>query len=142
LVYYVNHARIRDRQRFVHELGGMAKELQDRWEDGLLCALAQERLLHMAIEAVTDIGSDLIDGFMMRDASSYEDIIEVLRGEGAVDEGLARYLTELVSLRKPLVQEYYAFGRGGRHPLLEDLPVMLREFARQVDQFIESQPLK
>ena len=142
MVYYVNHSRIRERQRFVQELAGMAWELMDRWEDGLVCTLAQERILHMAIEAVTDIGSDLIDGFMMRDASSYEDIIEVLRGEGAVDDGLARYLQELVSLRKPLVQEYYAFSRDGLYPLLKDLPDQLSKFVWQVDQFIESQPLK
>lgn len=142
MVYYVNHSRIRERLQFMQELSGLGRQLLERWEDGWLCSLAQERLMHMAIEAVTDVGSDLIDGFMMRDASSYEDIIEVLRGEGAVDDDLARYLHDLVSLRKPLVQEYDSFERHSRHPLLEHLPERLPQFVRQVDRFIESQPLK
>ena len=39
----------------------------------------------------------MIDGFIMRDASSYEDIVEVLREEGVFDDSLGADLHELVN---------------------------------------------
>jgi uncharacterized protein YutE (UPF0331/DUF86 family) len=67
----------------------------------------------------------------MRDASSYEDIVEILRGENVLSAELARYLSDLVKLRKPLMQDYVSFPRDGLHPLMDAL-------ARRMEQFNES----
>jgi len=101
--------------------------------------LAQERALHLAIEIVTDIGSYLIDGFIMRDASSYEDIIEITSGEGVFPESIVPELLELVRLRKPLVQDYYSWKSSELHPLLKKLPALLVEFKVAVEQYIEKE---
>lgn len=143
MVYYVNYDQIRLRQRFLSELAEAAEELDRTWTNGnVLQAYAQERILHLAIEAVTDIGSLLIDGFMMRDAGSYEDIIDILRGEEVVDAPLAGLLSELVRERKRLVQDYLRLDRAAKHPGLSSLPEALRAFSGQVDRFIDRQPLK
>lgn len=143
MVYYVKYDEIRQRQRFLSELADAAEKLNREWSDAApYSAYAQERMLHLAIESVTDIGSLLIDGFMMRDAGSYEDIIEILRGEEVMDEDVAARLTDLIRLRKPLIQDYIGFDRASRHPLLADLPDTLRAFSVQVDQFLDRQPLK
>lgn len=140
-MYYVNHEQIDLRLRFLPVLNEACGKLASEWEqagpDGrLLLHLAQERTLHLAIEAVTDIGSLLIDAFMMRDASSYEDIIDILAGEKVFDEQVASVLKQLVSLRKPLVQEYAAYPREGLHPLIGRLPATLSAFAEAVPSFI------
>ena len=143
MVYYVNYDQLRLRQRFLSELADAAEKLDREWFGAApFGAYAQERILHLAIESVTDIGSLLIDGFMMRDAGSYEDIIEILRGEEVMDERVAAFLTDLIRLRRPLVQDYVHFDRASRHPLLAGLPDTLRSFSVQVDQFLERQPLK
>ncbi|MBW7460518.1 DUF86 domain-containing protein, partial [Paenibacillus sepulcri] len=103
---------------------------------GLLGGLAQERALHLAIETVTDIGSCLIDGFIMRDASSYEDIIDIIAGEGVFPEDIHGTLLELVRLRKPLVQDYYEWDRARLHPLSLILPGILQQFQSAVQTYL------
>ena len=39
---------------------------------------ALERIAHLMIDCVLDVGNAMIDGFIMRDPGSYEDIIDIL----------------------------------------------------------------
>src|SRR5690554_4090169 len=75
--------------------------------NSLIHRFALERAIHLAAECITDIGNYLIDGFVMRDAASYEDIIDILYGENVFSAELYGWLRPLVKLRKPLVQSYY-----------------------------------
>jgi len=102
-VYYVNREQIDLRLNAVPEVAGALEALAADWQGDALQGLAQERALHLAIEIVTDVGSYLIDGFIMRDASSYEDIIEIIGEEGVFPAERKAPLAELVRLRKPLV---------------------------------------
>src|SRR5690242_16711498 len=105
-MYFINHEQINQRIQFLAALADASKQLEEQWAKGthdLVWQLAQERVLHLAIETVTDVGSLLIDAFILRDASSYEDIVEIVHGEGAYSETLKETLLQLVKLRKPLV---------------------------------------
>lgn len=93
----------------------------------------------MAIEIVTDVGSYLIDGFILRDASSYEDIIEIVYEAGAFDEESYNLFMELVPLRKPLVQDYYAWERTSQHKVTRTLPDVLDRFAEQIRLYLEKE---
>ena len=115
------------------------EQLAEQWDGAALQALAQERALHLAIEIVTDIGSYLIDGFLMRDASSYEDIIEITSGEGVFPVSIVPDLLELVRLRKSLVQDYYNWKSSELHPLLTKLPAVLTSFKIAVEQYVEKE---
>lgn len=146
-MYYINHEQIRLRLDVIPLLSEACRRLEEEWggsrgeEGALLMHLAQERTLHLAIETVTDIGSLLIDAFMMRDASSYEDIIDILEGEGVFGAGTASVFKELVQLRRPLVQDYPEIVRKGLHPLIPALPPVLTEFAEAVPAFIRKESL-
>ncbi|UUZ93813.1 DUF86 domain-containing protein [Paenibacillus sp. P25] len=146
-MYYINHEQIRLRLDVIPPLNEACRRLEEEWAggkeegDALLLHLAQERTLHLAIETVTDIGSLLIDAFMMRDASDYEDIIDILEGEGVFGGSTASVFKELVQLRRPLVQEYPGIARKGLHPLLPALPPVLTEFAEAVPAFIRKESL-
>lgn len=138
-MYYVNHEQIDIRLQFIPVITAACEQLANQWnlgQKGLLIQLAQERTLHLAIETVTDIGSLLIDAFMMRDASSYEDIVEILEGEKVFSANTAAVLKELVGLRRPLVQDYATYAREGLHPLVLQLPSVLEELAQAVPAFI------
>ena len=100
-MYYVNREQIAQRLRSVPDVAEAFRTLASEWNGTLLQGLAQERALHLAIEIVTDVGSCLIDGFIMRDASSYEDIVEITGGEGVFPEALKETLLALVRLRRP-----------------------------------------
>ncbi|MNP49144.1 hypothetical protein D3C76_1433130 [compost metagenome] len=111
--------------------------LADEWDGSLILGMAQERALHLAIETVTDVGSYLIDGFIMRDASSYEDILGITHEEKVFNRSVYDSLIRLVQLRKPLVQNYYEWNRSSLHPLTKVLPSILNEFASSVRAYLD-----
>jgi uncharacterized protein YutE (UPF0331/DUF86 family) len=139
-MYYVNMEQIGSRLRFIPQVvevcGHLLRRGTDHEERDVYC-FAQERVLQLAIEIVTDIGSLMIDGFLMRDASSYEDIVEILRGEAVFPDSLAAPLLELVELRRGLVQEYMRWQREGLHPLIGRLPDLLPEFAECIRSYLK-----
>jgi len=140
-MYYVNREQIDARLAAVAELSEALKSISENWTGSLLEGMAQERGLHLAIEIVTDVGNYLIDGFMMRDASSYEDIVEITGAEGVYPSEMLPVLTELVKLRRPLVQDYYAWPRKELHPLTAKLAVLLPQFKTTVEQYVERELL-
>jgi uncharacterized protein YutE (UPF0331/DUF86 family) len=139
-MYFVNEEQIERRFAYMQRLAAASKEITERWrDDDAVLMLSQERALHLAIECVTDVGSLLIDAFILRDASSYEDIIEILRGEGAFEPDTAASLLELVKLRKPLAQDYAELQLGGLHPLTVRLPALLPQVIEQMQAFMSKE---
>ncbi|SFS57985.1 DUF86 domain-containing protein [Paenibacillus sp. BC26] len=135
-MYYVNREQLAVRLSVIPDVIAALTQLEKNWDGGLMQGLAQERALHLAIEAVTDIGSYLIDGFIMRDASSYEDIVTIIEGERVFPAELQETLIELVRLRKPLVQDYFEWNRSELHPLTALLPVTLTAFKSAVEAYL------
>ncbi|RCW45582.1 DUF86 domain-containing protein [Paenibacillus prosopidis] len=136
-MYYVNREQIAVRLDTMPDIASALRALAANWQGSMMEGLAQERALHLAIEMVTDIGSFLIDGFLMRDASSYEDIIEITGAEGVFPAQMLETLTELVKLRKPLVQDYYKWPRSELHPLTRTLSELLPAFKQSVERYLE-----
>lgn len=139
-MYYVDTDQIYEKIAFIDVIKDAIAQLQTGWkDDDLLLSLAQERILHLAIETVTDIGSCIIDGLMLREASSYEDIIVVLDGENVFPKDTAQRLIELVRLRKPLVQQYTEWDRSSLHKLIPNLSKTLEEFAVGASKFLKKE---
>lgn len=138
-MYYVNREQIERRLNVIPELVQVVEAAGAAREASLLERFAEERALHLAIEIVTDVGSYLIDGFIMRDASSYEDIVDIMHDEKVIGEELFQMLTRLVRLRKPLVQEYFDWDRSGAHALAGLLPQLLDDFAGRVRAYLDKE---
>ena len=138
-MYYVNREQIARRLDAVTEVSEGLRQAVQNWDGGLMLGMVQERCLHLAIEIVTDVGSYLIDGFIMRDASSYDDIIQINYEENVFDESTYEVLRQLVTLRKPLVQDYYSWERTMLHPLSATLPDILEHFSGQVSTYVEKE---
>ncbi|UNK17119.1 DUF86 domain-containing protein [Paenibacillus sp. N3/727] len=138
-MYYVNQEQIERRLNAIPEIASGLKQAAESWDGGLVFGLVQERALHLAIEVVTDVGSYLIDGFIMRDASSYEDIMDITHEEKVMTSEVHTVLLELVRLRKPLVQEYYDWERHTLHPLSSVLPDVLEQFAVNVRDYLKQE---
>ena len=136
-MYYVNREQIDHRLNALPDVADALETLAADWQGTVLQGLAQERALHLAVEIVTDVGSYLIDGFIMRDASSYEDIIDIIGEEGVFPAERKAPLAELVRLRKPLVQDYWQWDRAALHPLTPRIPDVLRAFRHDVVSYLE-----
>lgn len=78
---------------------------QSEWYTPLEKA-ALERVTQMMLDSVLDVGNAMIDGFIMRDPGSYEDIIDILMDEKVVSSVNGLALKELIPFRKKLVQFY------------------------------------
>lgn len=138
-MYYVNEQQIGRALSVVPKLVDSARTLLARsGEWGTVEGLAYERTVHLAVEVVTDVGSLLIDAFLMRDASSYEDIIEILHGEQVFPESMYAPLLALVKLRKPLVQDYAELDSSGPDSLypLRELVTLLPQYAECAVRFV------
>lgn len=110
-----------DRKRIEATLNYMETNLQlfnetDSW-DTTLAQLALERIAHGMIESIIDVGNAMIDGFIMRDPGSYEDIIDILFDEKVIEETDADMIKDVISYRKELVRSYISID----HVELEDL---------------------
>ncbi|MFF2481535.1 DUF86 domain-containing protein [Paenibacillus sp. NPDC058071] len=136
-MYYVNQEQIGVRLQAIPAISEALRTLADGWQGTLIEGLAQERALHLAAETITDVGSFLIDGFIMRDASSYEDIIEITGEEGVFPRHLQETFIELVKLRRPLVQDYFTWDREQLHPMTKELSEQLLVYKEAVESYIE-----
>jgi len=138
-LYYVNRTSIEEKLACVPDIARALSELAAEWRGTLLQGLAQERALHLSVEIVTDVGNSLIDGFLMRDASSYEDIIDIIAGESVLPADVAEPVRRLVQLRKPLVQDYSVWARSELHGLTLELPVLLNRFSEHVREYLRNE---
>lgn len=103
-MYFVDQEKIEERLDYLEKQITLFSNQQD-WSMPLE-KIALERLVHMMIETVLDVGNSVIDGFIMRDPGSYEDIIQILSDEKVISEETGRILKKLIPYRKVLVQLY------------------------------------
>lgn len=111
---------------------------QEQW-DTTLDKLALERVAHVIIESILDVGNSMIDGFIMRDPGSYEDIIDILLDEKVITDKMSEDLKRLVEQRKSLVQEYTTIDHKQVHTILEDVFHTLNQFPLQVRNYLENE---
>jgi uncharacterized protein YutE (UPF0331/DUF86 family) len=102
-MYFVDRERIGKTLDYMEDLVNFVEtlKLKDKLE-----RLALERSIHMVIESILDVGNAMIDGFIMRDPGSYEDIIDILEDEKVINDKDAGALKEVIGFRKTLVQDY------------------------------------
>ncbi|USK33330.1 DUF86 domain-containing protein [Bacillus sp. F19] len=100
---------------------------------------ALERLAQMMIEAILDAGNAIIDGFIMRDPGSYEDIIDILLDEKVVAAAEADGLKEVIGFRKQLVQEYLFIDHIALTDILKKQSDVLDGFPSRVRAYLENE---
>lgn len=119
-----------DREKIEATLAYLERQItlfgsQKEWSTPLEKA-ALERLNQMMLESVLDVGNAMIDGFIMRDPGSYEDIIEILTNEKVISAKTGESLKTLIQYRKMLVQDYIAVD----HYLLQ------QQFSRYLHELV------
>jgi uncharacterized protein YutE (UPF0331/DUF86 family) len=103
-MYFVDRIKIEQTLKFLE--GQLARiEKKQEWKDEF-SELALERMIQTSIDSVLDVGNAMIDGFIMRDPGSYEDIIDILLDEKVITEEVAKQFKNVLPLRKMLVQDY------------------------------------
>jgi len=135
-MYFVNRQKIEETVVCYETALRQSKEVTG---DPVTTALAMERIGFLVIESVIDIGNSMIDGFIMRDPGSYEDIILILEDEKVIDGPLATSLKKLVALRTLIVRSFTESSMAEIRAVLETEEAELRRFPEAIRRYIETE---
>jgi len=135
-MYFVNRQKIEETVVCYETALRQSKEVTG---DPVTTALAMERIGFLVIESVIDIGNSMIDGFIMRDPGSYEDIILILEDEKVIDGPLATSLKKLVALRTLIVRSFTQSSMAEIGAILETEEAELRRFPEAIRRYIETE---
>ena len=86
-----------------------------------------------------DVGNVIIDGFVMRDPGSYDDIIDILLDEKVIPADMEAPLKEVVALRKMLVREFTAVDNEQVVDVLTRNIESLKQFSPLVQSYLENE---
>lgn len=136
-MYFVDREKIETILQFIEQQLTLL-EKTSKWESVIEKA-ALERVCHTLIEGILDVGNAMIDGFIMRDPGSYEDIIDILMDEKVVSEKVGAGLKAVIFYRKSLVQEYTHVNQRDVQAALSQYREELRSFAPNVRDYLNNQ---
>lgn len=134
-MYFVDRKRIEVIASHLEELLAVYENKQ-QWESYPESHLILERVTGSVIESILDIGNAMIDGFIMRDPGSYDDIIDILVDEKVVTTDMESGLKEIVGLRKQVVREYYAVDRDNVVKVFDANLAIIHAFPGQVREYL------
>ncbi|MFC7063985.1 DUF86 domain-containing protein [Halobacillus seohaensis] len=135
-MYFVDRHKMEDILRYMERL---IEEQKKHGYQTFADYLLLERLSHLTVEAMIDVGNQMIDGFIMRDPGSYEDIIDILTDEKVLpDEELEDY-KDIIRLRKSVVQEYMEVDHDYILRVWKSKNYSLSQFPNRVRKYLEEE---
>lgn len=137
-MYEVDIARIKHLLAELQTCLTVLDDVHKHKEQKIVARFAAARALHIAIECVTDIGTALIDGFIMRDPGSYEDIVEIMKDENVLPAEEADHVKRLVEYRRKLVTRYLEIGPEDMVHMT-DLAQSLQQFPERITDYLEAE---
>ncbi|SOC41145.1 DUF86 domain-containing protein [Ureibacillus acetophenoni] len=137
-MYFVDRNKITLTLNHLEEILNLFKESND-WLNNDVSKLALHRIGHNTIESLMDVGNLIIDGFIMRDPGSYEDIIDILVDEKVITPDMDQPLKEVVGLRKMLVREFISVDNELLLKVLNDNVETLKKFPGHVRNYLENE---
>ncbi|GIN95070.1 UPF0331 protein YutE [Siminovitchia terrae] len=132
-----------DREKIEKTLAYMEKQLlffeeKNEWET-MIEKAALERIAQTVIESILDTGNAMIDGFIMRDPGSYDDIIDILTDEKVVTDDMSDSLKVVIGFRKMLVQQYIEVNHEQVQTMLKEEISALKKFAPKVRDYLTNE---
>lgn len=136
-MYFVDRQKIEHILRFYEQHLVVFSE-QLKWESTIE-KKALERVVHLLIENVLDVGNAMIDGFIMRDPGSYDDIIDILVDEKVVQTEEEQGLKAVINLRKVLVQDYLDVKHDEVIHVVQENKEVLNQFPTRIRTYLENE---
>lgn len=117
-MYFVDREKIEHLLQYIDEL--LDEYSQSSFHSSIE-KLGLERIVHMLIESLLDVGNMMIDGFIMRDPGSYEDIIDILVDEKVIPASDQEPYKEMIKLRNTVVRDYVAIDHRSLQEIIEKI---------------------
>lgn len=136
-MYFVDREKIEQTLLFLEDTIQLF-EMQTSWASPIE-QKAIERVSHLIIESVLDVGNAMIDGFIMRDPGSYDDIIDILEDEKVINSSQANDLKGIIGFRKIVVQEYIHINHEQLVTAIRNHLDSIKEFSPSVRSYLENE---
>lgn len=134
-MYFVDRKKISVTLTYMRSIVQLVETSSDNISNDLE-KLALERMAQNIIESMIDVGNSMIDGFIMRDPGSYEDIIDILTDEKVISPDMDNPLKEVIGLRKMLVRDFMSVDHLIVANTLKLNLGALREFPSRIEHYL------
>ena len=81
----------------------------------------------------------MIDGFIMRDPGSYEDIIDILMDERVISEEDGQGMKEIILLRKMLTQDYIQMNHDELYKTIQKHIAVVEKYPANIRSYLEKE---
>lgn len=136
-MYFVNRSEI---EAILSNMDDLLTEVKEQKTFSLpLQQLGLERLIHVLIESILDVGNMMIDGFIMRDPGSYHDIIDILIDEKVLPSEEEKQYKEFIDLRQMIVQNYLAIDQEKLQEVFFSSKDTLSTFSARIREYLENE---
>ena len=137
-MYFIDRTKINETLAYMESLLALFEGHQ-KWNEDKIHSLALERIAHTIVESIIDVGNSMIDGFIMRDPGSYDDIIDIMEDEKVITTDMADPLKKIMGLRKMIVREFVEVDNAAIESVLIDTKEVIREFPVKVRYYLENE---
>ncbi|MBD1370875.1 DUF86 domain-containing protein [Hazenella sp. IB182357] len=137
MIYEVDVNRIKKQLEVLQLCGLVISDLEGQPVNHIN-RFALERALHVAVECMIDVGTVMIDGFIMRDPGGYHDIVDILEDERVITSKLGEWMKEQVTIREQLVRYYHELDEEKVEKMVSDHK-LYAQFCSEVLHYIEQE---
>lgn len=134
-MYFVDRKKITTTLTYMKSIVDLLEKSPDLTSSEL-GKLALERSAQNIIESIIDVGNSMIDGFIMRDPGSYDDIIDILTDEKVISPEMDAPLKEVLGLRKMLVRDFMCVNHQQVATVLQNNLDVLKQFPDNVEHYL------
>lgn len=135
-MYFIDRSKIEQALTYMERLLEAVKK--DSFHS-LLENLGLERIAQMVMESMLDVGNMMIDGFIMRDPGSFDDIIDILIDEKVIPEEDENTYKAMIQLRNMVVKNYLTIDHKQlRENILENMSV-LDQFSSHIHRYLDNE---
>lgn len=135
-MYFVDRKKIEETLYYMEKLLG---EVGKHRCESFMEKLFLERSVHMIIESILDVGNMMIDGFIMRDPGSYEDIIDILVDEKVIPAEDETAYKAVIQLRKMIIKEYLAIDHIVLEKTIHENKDVLNQYSGHVRHYLDTE---
>jgi uncharacterized protein YutE (UPF0331/DUF86 family) len=114
----------------------LARMSEEDFASDTIRRAAAERLLHVAIEAVIDVGNHLVAALHLRKPNRYTDIPLILEQGGIISKALRGKLEEMIRFRNLLVHGYARIDPQKLHQFIVTNISDFQLFKQEVKMFL------
>ncbi|MEH7051533.1 DUF86 domain-containing protein [Bacillus pseudomycoides] len=136
-MYFVDRKKIEQMLACLEQVVDTFQEKQEYVTDFEYYAL--ERMSHLIIDCILDVGNAMIDGFIMRDPGSYEDIIDILMDEKVISEEEGKGIKEVIVLRKMLMQDYIQMNHEELYTTIQKQIAVVQKYPANIRRYLEKE---